>query len=94
MSLNAQMRWEQKFAAQAAAEELLIYSERVSQIKQLTAGTIISQLKVLYCFFDTQLTFTEFLKLFDLSSADYVKDLTDRIKTVLETISEEASEKN
>lgn len=93
MSLNAQMRWEQRFP-ELAQEELTIYSERVSKIEALSAAVIIAKMKVLYCFFDTDLTFAQFLKLFDLSQKEYVEKLTSRIAQVFETISNGASEKN
>ena len=49
---------------------------------------------MLYCWFDTELDFIEFLKLFDLSDEAYVKKLTDGLKVAFELIFSGSAEKN
>ena len=51
-------------------------------------------MKVLYCWFDTDLTFIEFLKLFDLTDMDYIKKLTEEIKTIFDLVLNSSAEKN
>ncbi len=94
LSLGCQMRWEQKFPQLAANEDLLSYTERVSKAKELTLPVIISKIKAIYCYFDTELTFVQFLKLFDLTNKDYIEKLTNQIKEIFESVYETASEKN
>lgn len=100
VTLNAQMRWEQKFPAQAEREELVTYAERVEKLPIKTAsGTIssaalIAKMKVLYCYFNFDFSFSDFLAMFDLSLPDYTKTLIEQITNAFEIINEAASEKN
>lgn len=101
MSLNCQMRWESKFPAQAEKEDLISYTQRIhtaletqKNLNKLTAPFMISMFKTIYCYFDTDLSFVQFLKLFDFSSPEYTGQLINKIKEVFEVISSEASEKN
>lgn len=101
MSLNCQMRWESKFPAQAEKEDLISYTQRIhtaletqKNFNKLTAPLMISMFKTIYCYFDTDLSFVQFLKLFDFSSPEYTEQLINKIKEVFEVISSEASEKN
>ena len=99
LSLNCQMRWESRFAEQAAREDLVSYSQRIKAALEqnkdnLTASFVISIFKAIYCYFDTDLTFSQFLKLFDFTSVDYTKRLVDKLKEVFQIIYDEASEKN
>ena len=65
-TLVSQMRFESKFPEMAAREDLISYAQRIMAVKELTVSKIISELKIVYCFFDTDKTFIEFLKMFDL----------------------------
>lgn len=101
MSLNCQMRWESKFPEQAEKEDLISYTQRIhtvletqKNLNKLTAPFMISMFKTIYCYFDTDLSFVQFLKLFDFSSLEYTGQLINKIKEVFEVISSEASEKN
>ena len=94
VSLNAQGRWEKKFPDQAAVEELLVYSERIKSDKELTPARVISKMKVLYCYIVTDLSFTDFLKLFDFSIPSYANKLVEQLTAAFDAISEAASEKN
>ena len=51
-------------------------------------------MKMLYCWFDTELEFIDFLKLFDLTDLEYVKKITGTIKEAFELIFEASAEKN
>lgn len=93
-SLASQIRFETKFPKLAEREDLFNYSKRICAIEELTAPLIISKMKMLYCWFDTELDFIEFLKLFDLSDEAYVKKLTDGLKVAFELIFSGSSEKN
>lgn len=93
-SLASQIRFETKFPKLAEREDLFNYSKRICAIEELTAPLIISKMKMLYCWFDTELDFIEFLKLFDLSDEAYVKKLTDGLKVAFELIFSGSAEKN
>lgn len=93
-SLASQIRFETKFPKLAEREDLFGYSKRICEIEELSAPLIISKMKMLYCWFDTELEFIDFLKLFDLSDKEYVKKLTDKIKVAFELIFTGSAEKN
>ena len=94
MSLASQIRFEAKFPELAKNEDLLGYAQRLKDINELSTAVIISNMKVLYCWFDTDLTFIDFLKLFDLTDIDYIKQLTEEIKTIFDLILNSSAEKN
>ena len=94
MSLASQIRFEAKFPDLAKREDLYNYSKRISEIKELSAPVIISKMKMLYCWFDTEISFVDFLKLFDLTDEEYVKRLTNEIKTIFDLIANGSAEKN
>lgn len=94
MSLASQIRFEAKFPDLAQREDLYNYSKRISEIKELSAPVIISKMKMLYCWFDTEISFVDFLKLFDLTDEEYVKRLTNEIKTIFDLIANGSAEKN
>lgn len=94
MSLASQIRFESKFPNLAEREDLYGYSKRISKEESLTAPVIISKMKMLYCWFDTEICFIDFLKMFDLTDIDYVKKLTNEIKTIFEIILDGSAEKN
>lgn len=94
MSLASQIRFEAKFPELAKNEDLIGYAQRLKEIKELNTAVILSNMKVLYCWFDTDLTFIEFLKLFDLTDMDYIKKLTEEIKSVFDLVLNGSAEKN
>lgn len=94
MSLASQIRFEAKFPELAKNEDLLGYAQRLKDTKELNTAIILSNMKILYCWFDTDLTFIEFLKLFDLTDIDYIKQLTSEIKTIFELVLNGSAEKN
>lgn len=93
-SLASQIRFESKFPKLAEREDLFSYSKRLCEIKEITAPIIISKMKMLYCWFDTDIEFIDFLKLFDLTDKKYINELTDALKTAFELIFTSSSEKN
>ena len=99
LSLNAQVRWEKKFPELAEKEELLTYAERVEKLKitnknNTSLAVLISQMKVLYCYFDFDLSFDKFLSMFDFSKQEYSEKLIKQMTEAFEVINNEASEKN
>lgn len=94
MSLASQIRYEAKFPELANREDLYSYSKRICEIQDTTAAVLISKMKMLYCWFDTDKTFVEFLKLFDLTDIEYVEKLTKEIHNIFEIILEGSAEKN
>lgn len=94
MSLASQIRFEAKFPELAKNEDLIGYAQMMKDVKELSTAVILSDMKILYCWFDTDLTFIEFLKLFDLTDIDYVKRLMEEIKTVFDLILNGSAEKN
>ena len=93
-SLASQIRFEAKFPDLAKREDLYSYSKRINEVKELSAPVIISKMKMLYCWFDTDISFIEFLKLFDLTDEEYVNRLTNEIKTIFDLVIDSSAEKN
>lgn len=94
MSLASQIRFEAKFPELAKNEDLITYAQRMKDVKELSTAVILSNMKILYCWFDTDLTFIEFLKLFDLTDIDYIKKLMEEIKNIFDLILNGSAEKN
>lgn len=94
VSLASQYRYETKFPNLAEREDLYNYSKRISEVKELSAGKILSWLKLLYCWIDTDLEFIDFLKLIDLTDKEYVKELTDTLENIFNVILDGSAEKN
>lgn len=94
MSLASQIRFETKFPELAEREDLFGYSKRICEFNELSAPVIISKMKMLYCWFDTEISFLSFLKLFDLSDETYVKKLSTEIQKVFNLIFDGSAEKN
>lgn len=93
-SLASQIRWEASFPEQALHEDLFTYTQRISKQDQVTGPVLISKMKTLYCWFDTDISFIDFLKMFDLSDPAYVKKLTSQISAVWQSIVDSSAEKN
>lgn len=94
MSLASQLRYEAKFPALAKNEDLIGYTQRISKVEDLSAAVIISKMKTLYCYLETEMTFVDFLRMFDLTDEKYIKKLTDKIKFVFELVLNSSAEKN
>lgn len=94
VTLASQIRFETKFPELAKNEDLYSYSQRIQNIKEISIGKILSQLKLLYCWIDIELEFIDFLKLFDMTDIDYVNELTNSLKNAFEVIFNSSAEKN
>lgn len=94
MSLACQIRWEAKFPELAKNETIVDYAVRTSKIQSQNAAVILSKLKFLYCLFDTEISFIQFVKMFDFSNEAYVTDLLKRIEEIFQLVLNSAAEKN
>ena len=94
VSLASQIRYETKFPDLAKREDLYNYSQRIREIKELSAGKILSWLKLLYCWIDTEIEFVNFVKLFDLTDQDYVKEFVKSLADAFDKILDGSAEKN
>ncbi len=101
MSLMAQLRWESNFPEQAKREEFVAYCERISKdVKEIietgkySGAKAVGILKGVYCYFDTEMSFAEFVKLFSASDTDYLNRLVFKITSIFTLIMEASSEKN
>lgn len=94
MSLNAQIRFETKFPKLAERENLFDYSQRIFAIKEKSPALSISKLKLIYCWFNTEMSFDEFVAMFTCTNITYTNELEDRLATVFEAIADNSAEKN
>jgi len=94
VSLGCQKRWEAKFPDNAEREGIVDYVERLKDEKRTSMPVIISKLKAIYCFFDTDMSFMAFLQMFDFTNAEYTKNLINKINELFEVVFDGASEKN
>ena len=94
MTLLAQTRFEKFFPKMAEREDLFDYSKRICEIEEVRAEVILSKMKMLYCWFDTDLTYEEFVKLFDLTDKEYIDKLSTKMKKVFDLIFNSSAEKN
>ena len=94
MSLASQIRFEAKFPQLAEKEDLFGYSKRICEIKDLSGAVIISKMKMLYCWFDTDMEFIDFLKMFDLTDEKYVEKLTSKMQEIFNLVFNGSAEKN
>ncbi len=46
------------------------------------------------CVFEVKMSFIQFVKMFDFTSADYVKELIARIEEIFQLVLDSAAEKN
>lgn len=93
-SLLAQQRFETKFPKLAEKEDLEGYSKRICAVETLSMAVIISKMKMLYCWFETEMSFEDFLRLFDLTDIEYIQKMTSAIKEAFELIFNASAEKN
>lgn len=93
-SVASQMRYEINFPDLAQHEDLYGYSQRIRSIEGLTTAKILSELKLLYCWIETELSFIEFLKLIDLTDKEFVEDFTKAITNAFDLILNSSAEKN
>lgn len=87
-SIFAEQRWEANFPAQAAHETLFTYIERVQTDKLIDKAHILSNLKAIFCFIESDeiADFKSFCQLFDLADGEYLKRLTDKIEYIFNLV--------
>lgn len=89
-SIFSQQRWEAHFPLLAEKETLQAHLERVKKInaKGLDIPKIISILKVLFCFIDSNefSTFEDFSKAFSIPNTNDLEILINKIKDIFEAI--------
>ena len=93
-SLACQMRWEAHFPEMAKRETFVDYATRIGAVKSKGVAEILAEMKAIYCLFETEMSFTQFVKLFDISKKDYVENLVTRLKEALDVLLETSAEKN
>ena len=93
-SLGLEMRWESKFPEIAKNETVVAYAQRINERAGNDIVGVLSKLKVIYCYFDTSMTFENFVKMFDFSLMFYIEKLIARIKAAFELLLDGAAEKN
>ena len=93
MTLAAQIRYEAKFPELAKHEDLYGYTKRILE-QPLSQAKIISLLKTLYCWFDTNIQFIDFVKLFDFTDRNYIGKLIKKLDEVFNIIMNSSAEKN
>ena len=64
-TISCQMRWESCFPELAKRESVIDYAARVRELEGRSVGVLISEMKVVYCFLELDMPFTDFIKLFD-----------------------------
>ena len=94
MSLGCQMRWEATFPELAAKESFVDYAARTKEMQSKNAAVILAKMKAVYCFFDTELSFTGFIKMFDFSQPEFTNALIERLNEVFEIVLNSSAEKN
>ena len=93
-TLAAQIRFETKFPNMAHVEDLFEYSKRICAIEETNGAIIISKMKMLYCWLDTDIDFIDFLKLFDLADVKYTQKLTKALQEAFNLVFNSSAEKN
>lgn len=93
-TLTSQIKYESKFPELAKNEDLYGYSKRIREYKDLSTAKILSDLKLLYCWIDIDIEFIDFVRLFDMSDKEYVKELLKAMDEGFKFILNSSAEKN
>lgn len=95
-SVYSEERWEKHFPQMAEKEGLFAYIERVSKTKTTDRVRVISMLKAVFCFIESEKvsTYKEFAQMFSLSSTEYTNRLIDTLKKAFETVLRGSAVKN
>lgn len=92
-SLGMQLRWESRFPEIASNCSIVEYAQRLKNAPNDIAS-VISKIKCVYCFLDTDMPFIKFITLFDFSQKEYVEKLIRAISDAIKVMQESAAEKN
>lgn len=92
-SLFAEERWEANFPHNAKNETLFAYIERLKNDGALDPAHVMSHLKALYCFIESDaiVDFKSFCQLFAITDAKRLARLVEKIKGVFEIIIDSAT---
>ncbi|MDE7439752.1 MAG: hypothetical protein K2N23_04520, partial [Clostridia bacterium] len=63
-------------------------------LQSKSAAIILSKMKVIYCFFETEMSFTSFIKMFDFTNLKFTESLLARIDEIFNLVLNSAAEKN
>ncbi len=87
-SIFAEERWEAHFPTNAAHETLFAYIERVQEQKLVGKAHILSNLKAIFCFIESEeiADFKFFCQLFDLADGEYLQKLTDKVAYIFNLV--------
>lgn len=91
VTVYAEERWQKHFPENAKRETLFAYVERIQSTNKTEAkdnATIISNLKALYCFLESDdlPDFKAFLQMFDLSDQQTLEKQVKTIKTAFDLV--------
>lgn len=95
-SVYSEERWEQNFPQLAARESLFQYIERIQSAEAIERVKIISMLKAVYCFIESDKvpTYKSFAQMFNLAAPEYVDRLIEQLKAAFDAILAGSSVKN
>lgn len=87
-SIFAEERWESHFPTNAARETLFAYIERIQENKLADKAHILSNLKAIFCFIESdEITdFKSFCQMFDLADGEYLQKLTGKIAYIFNLV--------
>ena len=87
-SIFAEERWESHFPTNAARETLFAYIERIQENKLVDKAHILSNLKAIFCFIESdEITdFKSFCQMFDLADGEYLQKLTGKIAYIFNLV--------
>lgn len=93
MTLASQIRFETKFPLLAQKEDLYSYTERIMN-EPTSVGKYLSLMKAIYCWFNTEKSFIDFISLFDVADDKYREKLLEQVKKIFAIIFDSSAEKN
>lgn len=102
VSVLSQIRFESKFPELAKFEDIYDYTKRIFAIEEkdkngkpiITAPVLISKFKAIYCWFETDLSFYDFVKLCSSGDDEYQDKLLKKIHQIANAITNGSAEKN
>lgn len=85
-SIFAEERWESNFPQNARRETLFAYVERIKTDGLNDKAHILSNLKALYCFIESDAIpdFKSFCQMFDIADGEYLNELTNKMRVVFD----------
>jgi hypothetical protein len=95
-SVYSEERWEQNFPTLAAHEGLFQYIERINKDAVTERVRVISMLKAIFCFIESEevSTYKQFAQMFNLANVEYTDNLILKLKSAFNLILNGSSVKN